>query len=196
MENLKEEWRVIEEAPNYEVSNYGRVRNIKRNQMIVGSIDKDGYPRVMLMSKEKTADGKTKKITRYRHRLVAQAFIPNPDNLPIVNHIDENKANPRVDNLEWCSIKYNVNYGEGAKRRREKLTAYRKAQAKIIHKGTPVYVYKAKTKEFIGEYVSITAAARELNADYRSVNKLVHGNGKTHHGMIFSATPIEKLENN
>jgi hypothetical protein len=53
-------------------------------------------------------DGKAKNYTI--HRLVANAFIPNPDDEPIINHIDENKLNNKVDNLEWCSAQYNVRY--------------------------------------------------------------------------------------
>lgn len=55
------------------------------------------------------------------HRLIAQAFIPNPDGLPEVNHKDENKRNNRIENLEWCTRKYNVNYGTGTKRMSESL---------------------------------------------------------------------------
>ena len=52
------------------------------------------------------------------HRLVAEAFIPNPDNLPQINHKDENKLNNCVDNLEWCTAKYNINFGTGIDRRK------------------------------------------------------------------------------
>ena len=71
------------------------------------------------------------------HRLVAIAFIPNPDNLPIVNHKDENTINPNVENLEWCTAEYNVNYGTARERAKEtkaknKLLEQAKQAAKII----------------------------------------------------------------
>ena len=81
-ENNKE-WRVIEEAQKYEVSNYGDVRKISTHREIKGTLDKDGYPRVLIVNNE------GKKIVRFRHRLAAIAFLDNPDNLPIVNHKDE-----------------------------------------------------------------------------------------------------------
>ena len=101
----------------YQVSNLGRVKSLARfrvgksgsntrmpEQLLKQSITKDGYKRVGLRN------GYRQKYF-FIHRLVAQAFIPNPDNLPQVNHIDENKANNCVDNLEWCSIVYNNTYG-------------------------------------------------------------------------------------
>ena len=58
---------------------------------------------------------------KHIHRLVAETFIPNPDNLPVVNHKDENKLNSSVDNLEWCTYKYNNNYGTCKERRKETM---------------------------------------------------------------------------
>ena len=109
-----EEWRpVVGYEGLYEVSNTGQVRSLDKydsmNRFLRGRIlrlftDELGYLRAQLYSN-------SKRKSFLVHRLVAQAFIPNPDNLPQVNHRDENPSNDNVDNLEWCDGKYNVNYG-------------------------------------------------------------------------------------
>ena len=87
----------------YQVSNSGEVRNSK-GRILKPEYSNNGYACVHLRK-----DGKNKK---YRvHRLVAQVFIANPDDLPEVNHKDENKANNHVSNLEWCDHIYNSHYG-------------------------------------------------------------------------------------
>lgn len=100
----REIWKVVSEFPIYSVSNLGRVRNNERNYIMHGGYDRDGYRQVTLSYNDK-------QYNRRICRLVAIAFIPNPDNLPVVNHKDENKENDHVDNLEWCTVKYNNNYG-------------------------------------------------------------------------------------
>lgn len=87
----------------YEVSDTGLVRNKVSGKILKPSKDKYGYLYINLWKKGKY---KTYRI----HRLVARAFIPNPLNLPQVNHIDENKFNNNVDNLEWCDCQYNIDY--------------------------------------------------------------------------------------
>ena len=116
---MKEIWKDIKGYEGYyQVSNLGRVRSLKRvvgagknanhsTQTLNGRILKSAYTKkyvTTILSK----DGKTKCFSV--HKLVAEAFIPNPDNLPCVNHKDENKHNNKVDNLEWCTYKYNNEY--------------------------------------------------------------------------------------
>ena len=109
-----EEWRpIVGYEGLYEVSSYGRVRSLDRydsnNHFLKGRIlklcaDKDGYLNVGLCLGNK--------VKKYKvHRLVAEAFLLNPDNLPQVNHRDEDKTNNRAENLEMCNAKYNSNYG-------------------------------------------------------------------------------------
>lgn len=121
-----EEWRSIEGYEGlYEVSNTGQVRSLDRyvktcyeayklhkGKILSPAKDKNGYLKVHLCYNGKH------NIIRV-HRLVAQAFLPNPDNLPEVNHKDEDKTNNNVDNLEWCDRKYNNNYGTKIERQKK-----------------------------------------------------------------------------
>lgn len=105
--NYDEEiWKVIDEFPDYEVSNYGNVRRKFRRlegyKYLKPQLTERGYLAVILYN------NKTKKRKRFRvHRLVAKAFIPNTDNKPQVNHKDMNKKNNHVENLEWCTNQEN-----------------------------------------------------------------------------------------
>ena len=101
---MLEEWKVIEEFPIYYVSNMGNVKNSVTGNILVGGLDKNGYRQVTICYKGK-------QYSRRICRLVAKAFLANPDNLPQVNHKDEIVSNDNVNNLEWCTAKYNVNYG-------------------------------------------------------------------------------------
>lgn len=115
MKELNEVWKDIEGYEGlYQVSNLGRVKSVKNNIIRKPRIA-SGYFYVNL---SKAGKKKTYKI----HRLVAQHFIANPNNYPCVNHKDENKLNNFYDNLEWCTFKYNINYGTSLKRRAEAQT--------------------------------------------------------------------------
>ena len=105
----KEIWKdILGYEGKYMVSNWGRVKSLNyhrtgKEKILKGCDNGDSYLRVMLYK-----DGKGKK---YRvNRLVAQAFISNPDNLPEVNHKDKVRTNNCVDNLEWCTTQYNIDY--------------------------------------------------------------------------------------
>ena len=124
---MQEIWKDIEGYEGcYQVSNLGRVKSLDRN--VKGN--KSNYIRTGKILSPKThrngylvvglcTDRKIKMY--YIHRLVAQAFLPNLDRLPQVNHKDENKTNNNVENLEWCSAEYNTNYGTANDRRCESL---------------------------------------------------------------------------
>lgn len=104
-----EEWKPIEGHDSYFVSNKGRVKSCKWDKEILlkFSTSEKGYLMVCI-------DRETQRV----HRLVASAFIPNPNGYEEINHKDENKENNRVENLEWCDRKYNMEYGTWKERRK------------------------------------------------------------------------------
>lgn len=110
-------WKTINNFSNYKISNYGRVKRKKHKnscgyllqEKLINGHTTHGYKYVNL-----TKNGETSGLRV--HRLVAEAFIPNPNNLPQVNHKDENKLNNKAENLEWCNAKYNINYGNHNKK--------------------------------------------------------------------------------
>lgn len=115
---MNEIWKPIEGYDGrYEVSNLGRVKSYAQDsingKIKTGNPTHKGYRSFVLY------DGDGNKDTVPVHRLVASAFIPNPDDLPQVNHKDENKANNCVDNLEWCDNDYNTHYGTKIERARQ-----------------------------------------------------------------------------
>ena len=115
----KEHWKVIEEFPDYEVSDKGRIRRLTpakstyKGKIKKTYINNAGYELVNF--------NKDKIYSRTVHRLVAIAFLPKPDGCDEINHKDENKLNNSVENLEWCTHKYNMNYGTLKERTSEKL---------------------------------------------------------------------------
>ena len=115
----KEEWRHIDENKLYMVSNLGNVLMIEHRDKL-GRLQKERYKKKYKRTNgylfvQIKVDGKNKCFDI--HRLVAKAFIPNPYNLPCINHKDENKENNNAYNLEWCDYSYNNSYGSGAKSR-------------------------------------------------------------------------------
>ena len=125
---MKEIWKQVVDYKKYEVSNLGRVRSLykydvnskkhilRKKTLIMKTSFYKNYEKLRLSN-----DDSTKKPIKYIHRLVAEAFIDNPNNYKEVNHIDSNSRNNRVDNLEWCNRQQNINH-------------MRKHQEKILNK--------------------------------------------------------------
>ena len=161
-----------------QVSNMGRVRSLDRYISISGDTKRQRFVRgkILNLSRRITRNnepgyfsvnlyknGKDKLYTV--HRLVAKAFIPNPNNLPKVNHKDENKANNRSDNLEWCTVEYNNNYG----------TARKRGSLKTMQ---PVLKFDLNGN-IIKRYDSLCSAAKEENITKGNLaNVCVNRNGK------------------
>ena len=158
-----EEWKQSEIVPQYEVSNLGRVRRIGKTTCLkeVSTKNKSTpwYPTVVL-----------KGIRYYVHRLVAQTFIPNPDNLPQVNHIDGDKTNNRADNLEWSNASKNQIHAI--------KNNLHKTMAGAVTCKRPIIVFNKITNE-ISEYDSVQEAARETNVDPRAICRNAAGKRKS-----------------
>ena len=112
--SAKEIWLTIKHNDNYEISNLGNVRNKKTKRILKPFTTSNNYLKVKLSKNNKQID-------YFVHRLVAQAFIPNPNNYPEVNHKDENKLNNALSNLEFLTHKENIHYGTCMARKIESL---------------------------------------------------------------------------
>ena len=169
---------IVEHYPNYSVNDFGEVFNNKTGRKLKQTIKK-GYCNVYLYNE----NGRKFFLV---HRLVAQAFIPNPNNYPEVNHKDENSLNNCVENLEWCTSEYNSNYGTHQEKLRQrrldndpwkgrKHTPESKLKMSQAKKGKPS---KRKRNVVIQgiEYDSISQAMEILKISTRKLYKLLKEN--------------------
>lgn len=163
--------------PNYSVDTEGNVWSYPRNGTkkqickLKGKINQHGYVSVVL---HKNNIGKTFLV----HRLVALAFIPNPNNYPQINHKNEIKTDNRVENLEWCTSKYNNNYGTRNKRASATISGenhpfYGKT-SKNSHLSKPVLQY-SKDNVFIKEWYCAADVYRELGISNNNISSCCHG---------------------
>ena len=165
--NNEEIWKLIANFAGYEVNNIGRIRSYRRGKVRYLHLveAKDHYLRAQLYV------GKKIKHSIAVSRLVAIAFIPNPLKLEQVNHINENVKDNRVENLEWCSPKYNSNYGTRAKRIADKLS---KSVLQYARDGT-----------FIRRFNSASEAAREIKTTATSISAVCRGVHYTHKNFVW-----------
>lgn len=185
--NGVEEWRTVPDFPNYEVSNFGNVRSKDRvserngsNANIKGMllktrIMKGGYRRATLYSGTR-ANHKQFAV----HRLVAMLFIPNPENLPCVNHKDENPENNHADNLEWCTHKYNSNYGTAIERR----VKHQDWKSIADKQATPV-LQMLPNGTLVKEWPSMMECERQTGMKSCSICLACQGKLKTYKGYVW-----------
>lgn len=185
---MEEIWK---DVPGYEglyqVSNFGRVKRMpyKRNRInpksmrmanhhykervMKGSISANGYYRVSLSFKDKVT-------YKHIHRLVAEAFIPNPNNYPCINHKDEVRTNNNVDNLEWCSYYYNNTY----KDIRERMAkTYSKNHSRAVE-------MLSLSGRKIREFSSVKEAAIFVGGTSTSIDRAIAKTRKTAYGYIWN----------
>ena len=180
--NIPEVWKDIEGYEGrYQVSNIGRVKSLERTASIKNGkrtvperilkpiTDRDGYLRVNL------CNGSGKRKTFKVHRLVCEAFYENPEDKPCVNHIDENKTNNAVSNLEWCTVKENNNHGTHNAR-------MAKAVAKANSK--PVGQYTTDGK-LIKVWQSTMEVERLLGFSRGHISDVARGERKTAYGYVW-----------
>lgn len=155
---MKEIWKPVKGyEERYEISNYGNVASLRyarggNRRLLKQSVNTWGYLQVTL-SKDKTKNNKTV------HRLVAETFVENPNNLPQINHIDEDKWNNRADNLEWCDSAHNINHGE---RTRKASNSMCRAVIATLPDGTEE------------RYSSVQEASVTLGVTHSAISNAIH----------------------
>lgn len=175
---MEEVWKAIDQFKcyGYEVSNTGKVRSKDRVRKL--GLNHKGYPCIVIRGKSGLV-----------HRLVAIAFIPNPDNLPTVNHKDGIKTNNNVDNLEWSSHSDNIkhSYRIGL-RKLQPICKSRFGYENPVSK--EVFAYSING-DYVGAYGSTAEAGSKLHLDGSSISKVCRGERKRAGKYTFSYQPIK-----
>lgn len=167
MDNNRELWKTIEHNPYLQISSKGRIKRLAHGQLKQDKIqsdfwkDKDGYCKVNIKL--------TKDATRYSqvfvHRLVAKAFLPNPDNKTLVNHKDSNRTNNCIENLEWVTPRENV------------LHSFTHGQRKICKKvptNTILTDYQISQIDNLRQYYTVNQISKLFNIKYQSLKNIIH----------------------
>lgn len=158
---MAEIWKPIKGYEGiYEISNKGRIKSISSGLIRKQLTDKWGYNMINL-SKE------GKKTRFFVHRLVASAFLDNPNKLPQINHKDEDKTNNCVENLEWCTQKYNNEYGT----RKERIREAKGIKVRCVDTGEV--------------FASINECSKAKSIPWHAIKKAVLGNAPNAHGLMF-----------
>lgn len=185
----------------YEASSHGRIRSIERfvyhrrwgrfqkrkSVILKPAVSSRGYYTVVF------GINGTRKAYAV-HRIIAETFLPNPNNLPVVNHKDEDKTNNAVSNLEWCTQKYNINYGNGLKRRATAQSISKKGKHYSPRtEFKPGNALPSKMRPILCVetgvlYRSMKDACKDCNVSRSTILKS-YKTGKTIKGLTFKFTP-------
>ena len=176
-------WKTYPEFDFVQGSNLGRVRTVDRvvktkngMRLIKGHILKQQLDRYGYLFVSFRVNGK--KVNRKVHRIIAQTFLPNPNELPQVNHIDCDRTNNNVDKLEWCTHEYNMQYKE----------KYGTSAAEAL--GCPVYAVNLETLE-VSKFPSQLEASRALGIVGQNISAVIKGKLKTAGGYWFTEDESE-----
>lgn len=176
----EEIWKKLDINNNYYISNYGK---LKRNEKIIkGWVQNTGYRTVNINNKKYSL-----------HRLIAINFIENKNNKPFINHIDGNKLNNRIDNLEWCTPKENIQHAfkTGLMDNAKKIRALMKIRAKYVEQ------YDLKNN-YIKTFIGSVEAEKELKnygikINSRNIRKVCNNERKTAGGYIWKYSKEKRI---
>lgn len=166
-------FKTLERNPSYRVDENGRIFSVRKNRLLTPMRTEQGYLRIQLYM-----SGKCEYVAV--HRLVAETFLPNPNNLPIVNHKDGNKSNNHVSNLEWATQSYNV---------RHAIQSGLSGEA-LIRKAIPVEVLDAKGNR-LGTFTSANAAEKVTGIRRTHISESCR-TGSTVHGLTWRQIPNQQ----
>lgn len=172
---MNEIWKDIDGYEGlYQVSNFGRIKSLQKwkrascpdEYILKPNKNNSGYYQVMLYNH-------TSRKKLLVHRLVAKAFVSNPDNLPHINHIDENKTNNHSDNLEWCTPKYNNCYGTA--KFRQMLTTGKPVEQRLIN------------GQLLATYVTTSIAEQITGISRKEISACTRGDIASAGGFIWKS---------
>jgi hypothetical protein len=174
MEHLNptiEQWLTIDEFPNYQVSNFGRVRNATTNKVLSPALKAEGYMKLMIF---KERGGKGSNV--YVHRLVASTFIENPQNKTQIDHIDQYRQNNCVQNLRWATQSEN---NANARKRKNATSKYKGVSWDKDRKRWVAEICSNGKSKNLGRYTkekdacrAYNEAAKEIHGEYAVLNEI------------------------
>lgn len=171
MKSTVEIWVDVKRNNNYSISNTGKIINKKNGKQLKASKDKNGYMAINLGRKCRT----------HLHRLLAEAFIPNPDNKSEVDHINTIRDDNRLENLRWVTKKEQMNNPLTIEHQRNTSKTMVGIKAKA---NKPIYQFDINGN-FIKEWLSARLADNELNISYKSISQNLRGKSKSAGGYIW-----------